>query len=96
MKVAFINIMKRITAYVNTTTVHWLAEELIAAGVKEMRVIEHFSPTSQISRLQLCCEDDLVGQVREIIRRLGATGSPPDYDIARPPPPEVCGPAGLA
>jgi hypothetical protein len=82
MKVAFINIMKRITAYVNTTTVHWLAEELIAAGVKEMRVIEHFSPTSQISRLQLCCEDDLVGQVREIIRRLGATGSPPDYDIA--------------
>ena len=73
--------MKRVTAYVNTIRVHWLADELIAAGVKEIRVIEHFSPTSQISRLQLCCENDLVNKVREIIRRLGTTGAPPDYDL---------------
>lgn len=74
--------MKKITAYVNTMRVHWLAEELLAAGIKEMRVIEHFSPRSQISRLQLCCEDDLVSKVREIIRRLGSCGSPPEYDVA--------------
>lgn len=73
--------MKRITAYVNTVRVHWLAEELVAAGVKEIRVIEHFSPTSQISRLQLCCADELVGRVREIIRRLGTCGVPPDFDL---------------
>lgn len=74
--------MKKITAYVNTMRVHWLVEELVAAGVKEIRVIEHFSPTSQVSRLQLCCEDDLVDKLREIIRRLGSSGSPPDYDVA--------------
>jgi hypothetical protein len=74
--------MKRVTAYVNTLKVSRLAEELIAAGIKEMRVIEHFSPTSQISRLQLFCEDDLVDNVREIIHRLGSNGSPPSYDIA--------------
>lgn len=73
--------MKRVTAYVNTTRIHWLAEELVAAGVKEIRVIEHFSPTSQISRLQLCCEDGLADKVREIIRRLGTTGSPPDFHL---------------
>ncbi|MBF8295254.1 MAG: hypothetical protein HW389_1799 [Bacteroidetes bacterium] len=74
--------MNRVTAYVNTLKVSRLAEELIAAGIKEMRVIEHFSPTSQISRLQLFCEDDLVDKVREIIHRLGSNGSPPSYDIA--------------
>lgn len=73
--------MKRVTAYVNTTRVHWLAEELVAAGVKEIRVIEHFSPMSQISRMQLCCKDELVDTVREIIRRLGTAGSPPDVDL---------------
>lgn len=74
--------MKRVTAYVNTTRVHWLVEELQAAGVNDMRVIEHFSPMSQISRLQLLCEDELVGNVRDIIRRLGTTGSRPDFDVA--------------
>jgi hypothetical protein len=74
--------MKRVTAYISTTRVHWLTEELIAVGVKEIRVIEHFSPMSQISRLQLCCEDDLVDKVRAIIRRLGSVGVPPDYDVA--------------
>ncbi|MEW6509827.1 MAG: hypothetical protein AB1428_02580 [Bacteroidota bacterium] len=73
--------MKRVTAYVSTTRVQQLAGELIAVGVKEIRVIEHFLPTSQISRLQLCCRDDLVGRVREIIRSVGTTGKPPDYDL---------------
>lgn len=74
--------MKRVTTYINTLKVSRLAEELLAIGIKEMRVVEHFSPTSQISRLQLCCEDDLVDKVRDIIRRLGSNGSPPNYDIA--------------
>lgn len=73
--------MKRVTAYVNTTRVHWLAEELVASGVKQIRVVEHFSPTSQISRLQLCCEEDLVDEAKRVIRRLGSTGSPPDFDM---------------
>ncbi|MFA5833937.1 MAG: hypothetical protein WDA22_10730 [Bacteroidota bacterium] len=74
--------MKRVTTYINTLKVSRLAEELIAAGIKEIRVIEHFSPTSQISRLQLYCEYDLVDKVREIIRQHGSNGSPPSYDVA--------------
>lgn len=73
--------MKRVTAYVNTMRVHWLVEELMTAGVKEVRVIEHFAPTSQISRLQLCCADELVDVVQHILRKLGTVGPPPDVDI---------------
>lgn len=52
--------MKKITAYVNTTRVHWLVEELQSLGVEEIEVIECFKPLSQISRFELSCEDYLV------------------------------------
>ena len=36
--------MKRITAYVYTTRIHWLVEELQAKGIKEIMVSEFFRP----------------------------------------------------
>lgn len=73
--------MKKVTAYVNTTRVHWLVEELQAAGVREILVTEYFKPLSQVSRLELLCEDEKVGVVKGIVHRLGTMGEPADHDI---------------
>ncbi|MBI5473556.1 MAG: hypothetical protein HY961_14550 [Ignavibacteriae bacterium] len=74
--------MKKVTAYVNTMRVHWLVEELQAAGIGEIIVTEHFKPLSQISRIELLCEERMVRAVKSIVHRLGSTGgSPPDHDI---------------
>jgi CHASE3 domain sensor protein len=74
--------MKRITAYVNTTRVHWLVEELQAAGIGEIMVTEYFKPLSQVSRLELLCQDTEVVKVKGIIHRVGTMGGPPpDHDI---------------
>ncbi len=73
--------MKKITAFVNTSRVHWLVEELEAAGIKEIMVTEYFRTKSQISRLDLFCEDQTVHTIREVVHRLGTTGSRPDHDI---------------
>ena len=71
--------MKKITAYVNTLRVHWLVEELEAIGIREIMVTEYFSPSSQISRLELCCEDQAAEKVRAIVHRVGTGGSPCDH-----------------
>jgi len=73
--------MKKITAYVNTMRVHWLVEELEAVGVTEIMVTEYFSPTSQISRMQLLCMDSRLEEVRSIIHKVGTTGSAGDHYI---------------
>lgn len=85
--------MKKITAYVNTLRIHWLVEELETVGVKEIMVTEYFSPTSQISRMQLLCKDDCVGRIRSIIHKLGTMGAAGDhfidvteYDASNAPP----------
>jgi nitrogen regulatory protein PII len=71
--------MKKVIAYVNTIRVHWLVEELEAAGIKEIMVTEYFSPSSQISRLELLSQDSVVERVREIVHRVGTTGSAGDH-----------------
>jgi nitrogen regulatory protein PII len=71
--------MKKIIAYVNTARVHWLVGELEAVGIKEIMVTEYFSPSSQISRLELFCQDSIVETVREIVHRVGTMGSAGDH-----------------
>lgn len=73
--------MKKVTAYVNTVRVHWLVEELESAGISEIMVTEYFSPSSQISRMELLAKDDEVGRVRDIIHRVGTTGQPVDHSF---------------
>ncbi len=71
--------MKKITAYVNTTRVHWLVEELQALGVQEIEVTEYFKPLSQISRFELSCDDNLVEDVRTIVHKTGTCGQSADH-----------------
>lgn len=71
--------MKKITAYVNTTRVHWLVEELQALGVQEIEVTEYFKPLSQISRFELSCDDNLVENVRTVVHKIGTRGQVPDH-----------------
>lgn len=74
--------MKKITAYVNTARVHPLVEELLVAGIGEIMVTEYFKPLSQVSRLELLCDEVKVGLVKDLIHRIGTTGGfPPDHDI---------------
>ncbi len=74
--------MKKITAYINTTRVHWLVEELQAMGIDDIMVTEYFKPLSQVSRLELLCQDTEVVKVKGIIHRVGTMGGPPpDHDI---------------
>ena len=73
--------MKKITAYVNTTRVHWLVEELQTLGVEEIEVVEYFKPLSQISRFELSCEDNLVEIVRAVIHKVGSCGQAADHAV---------------
>lgn len=71
--------MKKITAYVNTTRVHWLVEELQTLGVQEIEVTEYFKPLSQISRFEFSCEDNLVENVRTVVHKIGTCGQAVDH-----------------
>ncbi|MBI4547194.1 MAG: hypothetical protein HY707_04385 [Ignavibacteriae bacterium] len=71
--------MKKIIAYVNTLRVHWLVEEMGKIGINEIMVTEYFSPNSQISRFVFLCNDDAIEKAREIIHRIGTTGSLADH-----------------
>ncbi len=73
--------MKKITAYVNTTRVHWLVEELQAMGIEEIEVTEYFKPLSQISRFELSCEDNLVEQVKAAVHKIGTCGQAIDHAV---------------
>jgi nitrogen regulatory protein PII len=73
--------MKKVTAYINTARVRSLVEALQAAGVDEIMVTEYFKPLSQASRLELCCDEDRVAAVSEIIHRLGTTGRLADHSV---------------
>lgn len=73
--------MKKIAAYINTLRVHWLVEELKHAGVNEIMVTEYFSPLSQISRMQLLCDDKSVETIQSIIHKVGKAGSPADHIV---------------
>jgi len=71
--------VKKITAYVNTVRVHWLVEGLEALGITEIMVTEYFSPSSQISRMELISGDEDVVAVREVVHRLGTSGLAGDH-----------------
>ncbi len=59
--------------------VHWLVEELEKIGINEIMVTEYFSPKSQISRMELLASDERVETTREVIHRVGTTGSLADH-----------------
>jgi len=71
--------MKKITAFVNTTRVHWLVEELQTLKIEEIVVTEYFKPRSQISRFEFSCEDNLVEYVRVVVHKIGTTGQAADH-----------------
>lgn len=71
--------MKRIKIYVNTTRVHWLVEEFQKLGIEEIFVREYFSPNSQISCLELLCQEHSVESVRKIAHTTGTNGGPVDH-----------------
>ena len=71
--------MKRLTAYVNTTRIHWLVEELQAKGIKEIMVSEFFRPNSQISKLEFFCEENQIEDLRSLIHSIGTCGKSADH-----------------
>lgn len=71
--------MKRITAYVNTTRIHWLVEELQTKGINEIMVSEFFRPNSQISKLEFFCEENQIDDLRLLIHSIGTCGKPVDH-----------------
>ncbi len=71
--------MKRITTYVSPMRVHWLIGELGSTGIKEIKVVEFFKPLSQISRIDLLCDEQVVDSVCRIIHEVGTTGGLPDH-----------------
>lgn len=73
--------MKRITAYVNTTRIHWLVEELQTKGINEIMVSEFFRPTSQISKFEFFCEEKDLKEIQEIVHIIGTCGKPADHLI---------------
>lgn len=73
--------MKRITAYVNTTRIHWLVEELQKIGIEEIMVSEFFRPDSQISEFEFFCSEDCIGEVKSIIHKIGTCGKAADHLI---------------
>jgi len=71
--------MKRITAYVNTTRIHWLVEELQAKGINEIMVSEFFRLNSQISKLEFFCVENQLEELRFLIHRIGTCGESADH-----------------
>lgn len=59
--------------------VHWLIGELSTTGIKEIKVVEYFKPLSQISRIDLLCDEQVVDSVCRVIHEVGTTGGLPDH-----------------
>lgn len=73
--------MKRITTYVSPTRVRLLVGELGSAGIKEIKVVAYFKPLSEVSRIELLCEDGVADRVVRVIHEVGTTGELPDHII---------------
>ena len=73
--------MKRIKTYISPTRVHRLIGELGSSGIKEIKVVAYFKPLSEVSRIELLCEDIVVERVVRIIHEVGTTGGLPDHLI---------------
>ncbi len=73
--------LKRITTYISPTRVHRLIGELGSAGIKEIKVVAYFKPLSEVSRIELLCEDYAVERVVRIIHEVGTTGGLPDHIV---------------
>ncbi len=71
--------MKRVTTYISPIRVHWLIGELGSTGIKEIKVVEYFKPLSQVSRIDLLCDETVVDYVCRIIHEVGTTGGLPDH-----------------
>lgn len=56
-----------------------LISEFGHQDIVEIKVVAYFKPLSQISRIDLLCEDAAVEKVKEIIHRFGNTGGLPNH-----------------
>lgn len=74
--------IKKITAYVNTTRIHWLVEELQKQDINEIMVTEYFRPDSQISKFEFLCPDIEIENIKDIIHSLGTCGNAVDHYIS--------------
>lgn len=73
--------MKRVTTYVSPSKTLLLISEFGYQDIAEIKLVAYFKPLSEISRIDLLCEESAVERVKEIIHRLGSTGRPPDHMI---------------
>lgn len=71
--------LNRVVAYVNTTRIHWLVEELQKIGINEIMVSEFFRPNCQISKVEFFCEEKLVEEARCLIHKIGNSGKSADH-----------------
>ncbi|HED06791.1 MAG TPA: hypothetical protein ENI57_01590 [Ignavibacteria bacterium] len=60
---------------------HWLIEELQKIGINEIKVTQYFKSHSQISLLELKCDNNFVKEVRKLIHEVGTTGNAVDHYI---------------
>lgn len=73
--------MKRITTYVSPSKTLLLISEFGYEDISEIKLVAYFKPLSEVSRIDLLCEDGAVERVREIIHRFGSNGGLPDQMI---------------
>ena len=73
--------MKRITTYISPDRVRRLIGELGLSAIKEIKVVAYFKPLSEVSRIELLCDDFAVDRVVLIIHEVGTTGGLPDHLI---------------
>ncbi|OGU77476.1 MAG: hypothetical protein A2V93_00265 [Ignavibacteria bacterium RBG_16_34_14] len=71
--------LKRVAAYVNTTRIHWLVEELQKRNINEILATEFFRPNSQISKLEFFCEENQINDLRQLIHSIGTCGKSADH-----------------
>ncbi len=73
--------MKRITTYVSPLKTLLLISEFGYQDIAEIKVVAYFKPLSEISRIDLLCEESAVQRVQEIIHRFGTNNGLPDHMI---------------
>lgn len=73
--------MKRVTTYVSPLKTLLLISEFGYQDIAEIKVVAYFKPLSEISKIDLLCEESAVQRVQEIIHRFGSTNGLPDHMI---------------
>ena len=73
--------MKRVTTYVSPSKALLLISEFGYQDIVEIKVVAYFKPLSEISRIDLLCDEKAAERVKDIIHRYGSRGGLPDHMI---------------